>query len=82
MMIINKSYIVITTCTFNVDRKKCVKKVGFNSYSSHSLIHVASSMYVRKYFDPRSKDATVEMIGFIKKAFKEELLDKARHKLM
>jgi len=58
-----------------------VKKVGFNSYSSQSLFHVANSMYVRNYFDPLSKDATIEMISYIKKAFKEELLDKVKHKM-
>ena len=58
-----------------------MKKVGFNSYSSQSLFHVANSMYVRNYFDPLSKDATIEMISYIKKAFKEELLDKVKHKI-
>lgn len=32
--------------------KKCVETVGFGGYKSNTLVFVAGSMYVRRYFKP------------------------------
>jgi predicted metalloendopeptidase len=41
--------------------------IGFNSLSgSFSLGLIAGSMYVRKYFNPKAKEAMVEMTSYIR----------------
>jgi hypothetical protein len=61
--------------TVNFYRKRCVNEVGFNTYNKFSTNYIASSMYARKHFDKKSKQLLAQMLGFIKRVFKEELLD-------
>ena len=56
--------------------KRCVSVIGFNSLSgSFSLGLVAGSMYVRKFFNPEAKEAMLEMTSYIRKVFKEDILE-------
>jgi predicted metalloendopeptidase len=49
--------------------------IGFNSLSgSFSLGLIAGSMYVKKFFNPQAKEAMLEMTSYIRKAFKEDIL--------
>jgi len=54
------------------DWKRCVKSVGFNTYSSGAL-GLAGSMYVRGYFKPEEKKEMVQMIKYIRGGFKTML---------
>jgi len=54
--------------------KRCVSTVGINSGGTFSLGLVAGSMYIKRYFNPESKAAMLEMASYIRKVFKEDLL--------
>ena len=57
--------------------KRCVNVIGFNSFAgSFSLGLAAGSMYVRKFFNPKAKEAMEEMATYIRKAFQEDILEK------
>lgn len=47
--------------------KRCVSTVGFgNTAGSYSLGILASSMYIKKFFKPEAKDATLEMTSYLR----------------
>lgn len=49
--------------------KRCVKTVGFGSYSTTNFVFAASSMYAKAYFKPEAKEAMLEMTSYIRDAF-------------
>jgi membrane metallo-endopeptidase-like protein 1 len=47
--------------------KRCVSTVGFgNTAGSFSLGILASSMYIKKFFKPEAKEATLEMTSYLR----------------
>jgi len=56
------------------DWKRCVKSVGFNTYSG-GAVGLAGSMYVRAYFKPEEKEEMNQMIKYIRGGYKT-MLDK------
>ena len=55
--------------------KRCIKAVGFTSYSRTNFIYAVSSMYATKVFDKEAKTEVVEMTKYLRKAFKKMLKD-------
>lgn len=55
--------------------KTCASKVGFNSFSDSSFRVVAGSMYIQKYFEPEAKAEMLDMIDYLKGAFKKIIED-------
>lgn len=55
--------------------KKCVNEMGFNSLAGGGFGFVAGSMYARKYFKQEAKKLMVDMTNYIRKAFKEDILE-------
>lgn len=55
--------------------KRCANEMGFNSFSGGGFGFVAGSMYAKKYFNKEAKEAMLEMTGYIRTAFKEDILE-------
>lgn len=55
--------------------KKCVSSSGFGKYSYTSGAGAAGSMYVRNYFKPEEKQDMLDMIGYIRGAFRKIIDD-------
>jgi len=55
--------------------KKCVNEMGFNSLAGGGFGFIAGSMYARKYFKQEAKKLMVDMTNYIRKAFKEDILE-------
>ena len=55
--------------------KRCIKSVGFNSYSKSNFIYAVSSMYARHIFDIKAKKEVVDMSNYLRKAFSKMLDD-------
>ena len=55
--------------------KKCVSSSGFGKYSYSSGSGTAGSMYVREYFKPEEKKEMLDMITYIRGAFREIIDD-------
>lgn len=49
--------------------KKCVKAVGFNSYTFASFRIPVATMYVKRHFTKEAKEAMLDMIRYLKLAF-------------
>lgn len=56
--------------------KRCVNEMGFNSLAGGGFGFVAGSMYARRYFNHDAKAVMLEMTNYIRKAFKEDILEK------
>ncbi len=55
--------------------KRCIKAVGFNSYSKSRFLYAVSSMYAQEVFDIDAKKEVVEMTDYLRQAFKQLLDD-------
>lgn len=56
--------------------KDCVKVVGFVSVETDSLIHIANSMYAKRYWNKMLKQEAEELINNIRKSLKHAILTK------
>jgi len=57
--------------------KRCANRIGFNRNSGPmNLRLIAGSMYAKNFVDPKTKEELLKMASYLKKAFKEEMLEK------